>query len=177
MSNVTRESPVMRHEIFDYLNITPNTATDTFERMNYGMTDLGVTFGAQTDTVGYTSDATAVSSTIGYQTVIPYNGDLIKNEKVLMFLYEIGMKAKSGADADTNYIVVEGFAPLDGTDPLTADVFHAYNYAVAVAPDSRTGAATSKVSISGNLNAKGSATEGYFELSTKTFTAGEYTPA
>ena len=89
---------LMRYNIADYLNI--GTDTEEYALMGTGFNSLNESPNAQVDTKAYINDKSTSSTTTGYQGQFPFEADMIKDERALMKLYEIGRNQKTGVDAE-----------------------------------------------------------------------------
>ena len=155
---------VQRHQIADYLNV--GTDDETYEFMGAGFNTLDENPSAQIDTKTYICDASATSTIKGYQAQFPYDTDLIASEKAVMYLYDVGRNQKTGADAETDYVRVELFSPVESKK----NTFKARKFHVAVEVTSFAGAGGETIKVTGNLNNVGSFVDGEFNTQTKTFT-------
>lgn len=160
---------VQRNKIADYLNV--GTDTEAYELMGAGFNTLDENPAAQIDTKTYINDASATSTIKGYQTQFPFDTDLIKSEKAIMHLYEVGRDQKTGANAETDYVRVELFNPIASqTGKFKARKFH-----VAIEVASFAGAGGETIKVTGNLNNVGTFVDGTFDVATKKFTEGTST--
>ena len=105
---------LMRYNIADYLNI--GTDTEEYALMGTGFNSLNESPNAQVDTKAYINDKSTSSTTTGYQGQFPFEADMIKDERALMKLYEIGRNQKTGVDAEVDYVRVELFDPVASKD-------------------------------------------------------------
>ena len=159
---------VQRHMIADYLNV--GTEEETYELMGTGFNAIDEEFGAKTDSKQYINSKNASTAVTGYEAGFEFDSDLIKSEKAVMKLYEIGASRKTGIDAEVDYIRVELFNPT----PLGSGTeFKARKFRCAAALDKAEGEGGETIKISGTLHQVGDAIEGKFNTSTKTFTPNE----
>ena len=86
--NVTK-----RHEFADYLNIQ-DTENPSFVLMGTGFTTLDENPGAQTSKKKYVNEAASSSSITSYETVFPFESDLIIQQEAVLALYS-GFSARS----------------------------------------------------------------------------------
>ena len=158
---------IMRHQIADYLGIPGDSkAEPTYELMGAGFNTLDENPAAQLDTKTYISDKAASSIIKSYQPQFPFDTDLIKSEKAVMDLYNIGRNELTGADAERDYIRVELFEPVDSKQ----NTFKARKFRVSVEVASCAGAGGEAIKVTGNLNNVGSFVDGEFNTQTKAFT-------
>jgi hypothetical protein len=156
---------VLRNMIGDFLNVGTSIAEE-YVLMGTGFNTLDENPRAQTDTKAYISDASASSVILGYQTQFPFDSDLIKSDKAIQALYDIGRNQKQGADAEMDYVRVELFRELD--TPVE-NKHPARKFRVAVEVSNISGAGAQIVHVAGNLNNVGSFIDGVFDISTKSF--------
>lgn len=158
---------IMRHQIADYLGVLGAEEGDpTFELLGAGVNTLDENPAAQFDTKAYVSDRAASTIIKRYQPVFPFDTDLMKSEKAIMELYNIGRNQLTGLDAERDYIRVELFEPVDSKE----NTFKARKFRVAVEVASCAGAGGEAVKVTGNLNNVGAFVDGEFNTETKTFT-------
>ena len=159
---------LMRYNIADYLNI--GTDSEEYAQMGTGFNSLNESPNAQVDTKAYINDKSTSSTTTGYQGQFPFEADMIKDERALMKLYEIGRNQKTGADAEVDYVRVELFEPVASKD----NTFKARKFRCSVEISDISGEGAQPLVLSGNLNQVGDMVDGEFNTTTKTFTpAGE----
>ncbi len=161
---IKRNETVQRYQVADYLNIGTNT--ENYEFMGMGFNTLDENPSAQQDSKTYICDKSATTTIKGYQTQFPFDTDLIKSQKAIMYLYDIGRNQKTGADAETDYVRVELFEPISGKD----NTFKARKFRVAAEISSFAGAGGETIKVTGNLNNVGSFIDGEFNTVTRTFT-------
>lgn len=157
---------IMRHSIADYLN-TAESGSASYSLMGVGFHTLDENPAAQTDEKTYIHEKSQTISVKGYQTVFPFDTDLVADEDAVMSLYEVGRGHKTGADAERDYVRVELFRPVDGAE----NTFYARRFTVAVQVESISGGGGETVKVTGNLAGVGDFTDGTFNTQTKTFTA------
>jgi len=165
-------SKIVRSDISDYLLIK---ATSNFALMGAGFNTLNETVGAQVESKTYINDKTESSTVKGYKTQFAFDTDLIVDTAetvAIEELYNIGRNHEVGSDAEREYIRVELFAPAATS---STRYFKARKFKVAVEVSNFNGAGGETVTASGNLNCVGDPIMGYFDVTTKEFTEGEYT--
>lgn len=162
---------VSRYKIADYINTTPNTATEMWTFMGKGFNSLNENPGAQMDEKTYISDTTSTSSVKSYKTQFPYDCDVIKDQVAAMYLYNIGRNHAIGVDAESDYIKVDLYDPCV---PGSTQFFKARKFRVCIEVSGAAGAGGETMVSTGNLNTVGDPIFGYFDTVTKTFTEGDY---
>ncbi|MGN0416931.1 hypothetical protein [Anaerostipes faecalis] len=147
----------------NYINV--GTADkEEYVLMGTGFTDLNEEPGAQTSSKRYINDKSTSKAITGYEWQAPYTADQIKSEKAIEYICEIGELQKTGADAETDYVIVD----LDKKDGDNGSSYHARKIHVAVEVSSF-GNEDGEMTCEGNLLGVGDVEEGTFDTSTKTF--------
>ncbi len=151
---------IIRHEVADYLKVG-----GAFEVMSvFNQIDENTT--AQTKETQYTADKAKTKITTGYAVSFPITADMYKNEKTAEWLRDVAEEQKVGADAQTEYIRVRLYQPID-SKPNT---YYARKFVVSAEITAITGAGGENMVIAGNLNAVGNVVIGEFNVQSKTFT-------
>ena len=153
---------VMRYQVADYLK----TADEEFTLMGAGFNTLDESPSAQTESTTYINDKSATKYVKGYETTFPFDTDLISDEKAVTFIYDIARNQKVGEEAETDYIRVELFNPVEESP----NTYQARQCRVSVEVSDITGEGASIMKVSGNLNGVGDFIDGTFDTTTKTFT-------
>lgn len=156
---------IQRHQIADYLNCSKNGVED-FQLMGTGFNTLDESPGAQTDSKTYINDKSATSYIKSYETVFPFESDMIKNQTTVMELYSIGRDHLTGSEAQREYVRVDLYDPVAGL----SDTYKARKFLVSVEVSDCKGGGGETIVVSGNLNAVGDPKQGYFNTVTKKFT-------
>ncbi len=155
--NVTK-----RHEFADYLNIQAEDAP-RFVLMGTGFTTLDENPGAQTSKKKYVNEKASSSSVTGYETVFPFESDLIVQQDAVMALYNVGRNHCTGSDAEFQYVRVELWDKVPGKE----NEFAARLFTVSAEISGISG--EDEIAVSGNLNAVGDPVNGTFNTETRTF--------
>lgn len=156
--NVTK-----RHEFADYLNIQ-DTENPSFVLMGTGFTTLDENPGAQTSKKKYVNEAASSSSITSYETVFPFESDLIIQQEAVLALYNVGRNHCTGSDAEFQYVRVELWDKV----PDKQNEFAARLFTVSAEITSISG--EDEIAVAGNLNAVGDPINGTFNTETKVFT-------
>lgn len=156
--NVTK-----RHEFADYLNIQ-TMEEPLFCLMGTGFTTLDENPGAQTSKKKYVNEASSSSSITSYETVFPFESDLIVQQEAVLALYTVGRNHLTGSDAEFPYVRVELWDKI----PDKENEFAARLFTVSAEVTSISG--EDEIAVAGNLNASGDPINGTFNTKTKTFT-------
>lgn len=155
--NVTK-----RHEFADYLNIQ-DANNPSFVLMGGGFTTLNENPGAQTAKKKYINEKSTTSSVTGYETVFPFESDLIVQQEAILALYNVGRNHCTGSDAEFQYVRVELWDKVPGKE----NEFAARLFTVSAEISSISG--EDEIAVSGNLNAAGDPVDGTFNTATRTF--------
>ena len=155
---------IKRHQIADYLNVGTSD-TPSWVLMGAGFTAINESPGAQTETVKYVNDVSSSTSVVSYQTQFPFEAEHISTEEAIDLIYSIARNHNVGEDAETEYVRVELWRPVEDSTTL----FTARKFTVSVEVSDVEG--ETKMELSGNLNAVGDPVDGYFDVSSKIFTA------
>lgn len=138
---------------------------ETFELLGTGFTELNESPSAQTTSKRYINQSSASQSVTGYEWNTSFNTDQIKSEKAIEYIREIGEMQKTGADTETEYIIVD----LDR--PAQTAGYRARKFKIAIAVDSFDDN-DGELGITGSFLGQSDPIEGTFDTSTKSFTEG-----
>jgi len=133
--------------------------------MGTGYTALDENPSAQTTSRRYIIDKSATQSVSGYDWSVAFDIDQIREQAAVNYICRIGEMMLTGADAETDYFIIDIDQP-ESED----DTYHARKMRVAVAVDSFTND-DGNMGCTGNLLGIGDITEGTFDITAKTFTA------
>lgn len=138
---------------------------ETFELLGTGFTELNESPSAQTSSKRYINQASASQSVTGYEWSTSFNTDQIVSDKAIEYIRNIGEMQKTGADTETEYIIVD----LDKAAQTAG--YRARQFKVAIAVDifdDNDG----ELGISGTFLGQSDPIEGTFKTDEKTFTEG-----
>ena len=156
--NVTK-----RHDFADYLGLQEGGEV-AFVLMGTGFTTLDENPGAKTSKKKYINEAASSSSITSYETVFPFESDLIIQQEAVLALYRVGRNHCTGSDAEFPYARVELWDKVDGKE----NEFAARMFTVSAEISSISG--EDEIAVSGNLNAVGDPVDGTFNTETRVFT-------
>lgn len=165
ISKNTNGTPIIRHEIGDFLKVGEDFAPMT------KFTKIDENPNAVTSETFYTADRSATTDTVGYNTKFSFSGIAHKNNDVTKFIRNIYQEQKTGKDAETEFIRVEYSRPIQSED----NTFYARKFTVAIEVSGESAAGGEKVMIEGSLNGKGTVIVGKFNTQLGEFTAGTFT--
>lgn len=139
---------------------------DMFELLGTGFIELNESPSAQTTSKRYINQVSATQSITGYEWSISFNTDQIASDKAIEYIRNIGEMLLTGADTETEYIIVD----LD-KKASEENKFRARKFKVAIAVDSFDDN-DGELGISGTFLGQSDPIEGTFDTSTKTFEEG-----
>lgn len=142
---------------------------EDFELLGTGFTELNESPSAQTTSKRYINQASATQSITGYEWTTSFNTDQIVSDTAIEYIREIGEMQKTGAEAETEYIIVDLDKPAE-----TEGSYRARKIKVAIAVDSFDDN-DGELGISGSFLGQSDPIEGTFTVSDKTFAEG-FTP-
>lgn len=164
MSEVIRQ----RRMQANYLDCGGTNKSPNFSLLGVGAKTLDESPAAQTKSRKYVCDKSATKSISGYDWTTAFEVDQIREQDAINYIINIGEKQLVGADAETDYVIVDLDQPVSGESNKTT--YHARKIRVAVEVASFTND-DGEMGCSGNFLAKGDPVEGIFDTATKTFTA------
>lgn len=139
---------------------------DAFELLGTGFTELNESPSAKTTSKRYINQSSSTQSVTSYEWGTSFNTDQINSEKAIEYIRDIGEMQKTGADAETEYLIVD----LD--KPGTAEgSFRARKFKVAIAVDSFDDN-DGELGISGSFLGQSDPIEGTFTVAAKEFSEG-----
>lgn len=156
-----------RRRVANYLDVSQD-ATAVYAFMGAGFRTLEETPAAQTTSVRYINDASASKSINGYDWSTSFDTDQIRAEEAVDFICEIGELQKTGADCETNYVIVDLDKPIASKE----NTYHARRFKVAIEVASFTNN-DGQMGCTGNLLGIGDPLIGEFNTAAKTFTVSE----
>lgn len=152
-----------RHEFADYLNIGSGETPD-FVLLGTGVTKLDESPGPKSSKKKYVNEAASSSSITSYETVFPFESDMIIQQEAVMALYTVGRNHYTGSDAEFQYVRAELWDKVENKPNECA----ARLFVVSAEISSVSG--EDEITVSGNLNAVGDPVFGTFNTQTRTFT-------
>ena len=154
-----------RRKYANYLNVS-KLSSEEYVLMGAGFTDLNESPSAQTTSKRYVNDKNATKSIVGYDWSTAFNTDMIRSEKAVDYICNIGELQLVGPEAETDYIIVDLDKPVSEKE----NTFTARKFRVAIEVssfDNNDG----DMAASGNLLGIGDLVVGEFNTTTKAFTA------
>lgn len=139
------------------------TGTGSYALVGDGVTELTVSYNAQTTTSQYIHQDTATTTVTGYQPSAPVTAEVVKGDPAFEYINEMRRSLPIGSDAQTEIVMVDVFdASSSGGGSAPA-----IKQKVAIQIDSYGGAASDPLSIGYTINWIGEGEQGTFNVSTK----------
>lgn len=154
-----------RYQQPDYIDVSGGSGTPRFELLGFGVTQLDSSPSAQTTSKRYVNQKSATQSIGSYEWTAPLEFDLIRSEKAIEFIADIGENEKTGVDAETLYVKVFLNKPVASKQ----NTYEARQRRVAVEVADFADN-DGEIQGSGNLLGKTDWVKGEFNTKTKTFT-------
>lgn len=142
----------------------------SYEQMGTGFTDLNEAPSAQTTSKQYINEASATQSVTSYEWSADFTADQIMNIKVIEHIINIGEMQLTGADVETNIVIMDSDKSASGG----TGAYRARKINVAISVDSFDNN-DGELQVTGTFLGQGDTVEGTFDLKTKAFTNG-FTP-
>lgn len=161
------KEPLLRNMIADYLDCSTDGSGE-YELMGPGFKKVDEKPNAQEYSAFYINQANSSSFVKGYETEFEYDCDMMKGDKAVAALYRVGRDHLTGAGAMFNYVRVDLW---DEENKDSSKGYPARKFVVTCLPDSTEGEGGEYIATTGTLKAVGDFVEGYFNTSTKAFTA------
>lgn len=155
-----------RRKQVNYLNI-PSAEGEKFVLLGRGFTELNESPSAQTSSKRYVNMASSSQSVTGYDAGWGFNADQIRAEEAIAYICNIGEERKTGADAETDMIIVDLDRPIENS----TTEFYARKQRVAIAV-SDFGDEDGEMTCEGDLLGVGDLVVGSFNTASRTFTEG-----
>ena len=95
-----------RYQQPDYIDVSGGSGIPQYELLGFGVTKLDNSPSAQTTSKRYVNQKSATQSIGSYEWTAPLEFDLIRSEKAIEFIADIGENEKTGVDAETLYVKV-----------------------------------------------------------------------
>ena len=154
-----------RYQQPDYIDVSGGSGTPRYELLGFGVTQLDNSPSAQTTSKRYVNQKSATQSIGSYEWTAPLEFDLIRSEKAIEFIADIGENEKTGVDAETLYVKVFLNKPVASKQ----NTYEARQRRVAVEVADFSDN-DGEIQGSGNLLGKTDWVKGEFNTETKTFT-------
>lgn len=154
MSTTSTMRKIDRTEWADFLNTTPDEATQTWAIIGVGISDKATEYNAEVSEEKWIIHKNATKTVDSYALSSGIEQTAYKGDPVFDFIDDIRYKLKTGTDAETQLLEVDKYSVTDeGTTPK----YRARLWTVAISIESN-GGETAKINYS--INYKGDPTFG-----------------
>lgn len=160
---------VMAYDEAYYLDIEETKKADAQEDiqlMNVGVSKFEESSNPTEKSVQYIGDKSKTNKVTGYDNQFSIESDLIKNDKVVMYLYSIFRDRKVGVYAQQNLYIVELWNPIAEQE----DTYKARKILTTAVLSGKTPNPGETITFNGDLKGVGDFVDGTFNTSTKKFT-------
>lgn len=160
---------VMSYDEARYLDVEStkaDEATEDIQLMNVGVTKFDESSNPTEKSKQYVGDKSKTNIVTGYDNQFSIESDLIKNEKVIQYLYSIFRDRKTGKYAQQNLYIVELWNPVAEQE----NTYKARKLLTTAVISSKTSTPGETITFSGDLKGVGDFVDGTFNTSTKKFT-------
>ena len=141
-------------------------ATADIQLMNVGVTKFEESSNPTEKSTQYIGDKSKTNKVTGYDNQFAIESDLIKNNKVVEYLYSIFRDRKTGKYAQQDLFIVELWNPVAEQE----NTYKARKLKTTAVISSKTPNPGETITFSGDLKGVGDFVDGTFNTSTKTFT-------
>lgn len=163
---------VMAYDEARYLDVEATKASEAQEQielMNVGITKFDENSNPTEKNKQYVGDKSKTNTVTGYDNQFSIESDLIKNEKVVEYLYSIFRDRKTGKYAQQNLYIVELWNPVEEQE----NTYKARKLLTTAVISSKTVTPGETITFSGDLKGIGDFVDGTFNTETKKFTPNE----
>lgn len=163
------EVEVMAYDEAYYLDAEAtkaSSATADIQLMNVGVTKFEESSNPTEKSTQYIGDKSKTNKVTGYDNQFAIESDLIKNNKVVEYLYSIFRDRKTGKYAQQDLFIVELWNPVAEQE----NTYKARKLKTTAVISSKTPNPGETITFSGDLKGVGDFVDGTFNTSTKTFT-------
>ena len=160
---------VMSYDEARYLDIEAtkaDNATPNIQLMNVGITKFDESSNPTEKSKQYVGDKSKTNTVTGYDNQFSIESDLIKNEQVVQYLYDIFRDRKTGKYAQQDLFIVELWNPVTGSE----NTYKARKLKTTAVISSKTSNPGETITFTGDLKGVGDFVDGTFNTSTKAFT-------
>lgn len=149
-----------------FINTEPGNGAGSYALVGDGVTELSISYNAQTSTEQFIHQDTANTELTGYQPNAPVTAQVVKGDAAFEFINTMRKKLPIGSEAHTDIVMADIF------EGETGGGYPALKQPVSIQIDSYGGAASDPLSIGYTINWRGEGTEGTFQVDTRSFSAG-----
>ena len=150
-----------------FVNTTPGAEAGSYALVGDGVTELSISYNAQTSTEQFIHQDTANTELTGYQPSAPVTAQVVKGDTAFEFINGLRKKLPIGSGAHTDIVMTDIF------EGATGGAYPATRQPVSIQIDNYGGAASDPLAIGYTINWRGEGTEGTFDPDTRTFSDGK----
>ena len=140
-------------------------STPDIELGGYGFTQMDENSNPQESEKQYINQATKTTRVTGFSDEFPITADMLKNEPVIEYFYEIFRDRKRGTEAQVTHYIVETW------NETTTNTYKCRKQVQSIIITGKTGTPGENMQFTGSLKSVSDFVDGTFNVSTKTFTA------
>ncbi|MDE7242775.1 MAG: hypothetical protein K2O18_02190 [Oscillospiraceae bacterium] len=149
-----------------FINTKPNDPAGNYALVGDGVTELSISYNAQTSTEQFIHQDSANTELTGYQPNAPVTAQVVKDDPAFEFINQMRKNLPIGSDAHTDIVMTDIFeGDSDGAFPASKQP-------VSIQIDSYGGAAADPLSIGYTINWRGEGVQGTFNPDSRTFSQG-----
>lgn len=150
-----------------FINTSGGGGTGGYALVGDGVTELSISYNAQTNTEQFIHQDTATTTITGYQPNAPVTAQVVKGDAAFEYINEMRKKLPIGSGAYTDVVMVDVYEAA-----ASGGAYPAVKQPVSIQIDSYGGAASDPLSIGYTINWRGQGTEGTFNPDTRAFSGG-----
>lgn len=154
-----------RSKFLLFINTAGGSGSGSYALVGDGVTELSISYNAQSTTSQYIHQDSATTTVTGYQPNAPVTSEVVKGNPAFEYVNNLRRKMAVGSEAETDIVMVDVFEGTGDTHP-------AIKQKASIQIDSYGGAASDPLQIGYTINWVGEGEEGTFNVSTKTFSGG-----
>lgn len=167
------EEEVMTYDEAYYLDIEDtkaSNATANIQLMNVGVTKFEENANPKEKSSHYIGNKSPSNKLTGHDNQFSIESDLIKNDDVVMYLYDIFRNRKVGKYAQQDLFIVELWNQVSNNGTPVENTYKARKLLTTAVISGKTPTPGETITFSGDLKGVGDFVDGTFNTSTKTFT-------
>jgi hypothetical protein len=157
---------IKRSQLAEYIDVTPESTSPTWERIGFGVEGKATDYAPEIDERQFIDEDSPNSSVKSYKPTSEFDISAAKNSPVFTFVDKLRTTRATYAAAETTYLEVRLYAPVEATP----DTYEATQYKAAIAVSNMGDAASDPLTLTVSINGKGDPVQGTFAYATKTFT-------
>lgn len=140
-------------------------STPNIQLGGYGFTQMDENSNPTEVSKQYINQSSKTNKITGFDDEFPISADMIKNEPVVEYFYDIFRNRKRGKDAQITHYIVEGW------NKISDNVYKCRKQVQTIVITGKTINPGENMTFSGSLKSVSDFVDGIFDVNTKTFTA------